>query len=717
MANYYNNNDVFLKDNTFLRLGFRDYDGDVSVADRMRYDIGAAVKQLRDDPDFGARFLGSVGGADGDGTIYWDGDLSSVRVDGESVGVRVVHHREGGEIVGENSFGRFLTDVRRRYREYLSSHVVPERVREEDRVVCDFTRKGSLESDIELRERAGERFIHTDVYRPARWRRDASLNGTTGHARRESDPEVSFQTFVCPFGTGYPSPLVVGSAAEASMLYERALRGELDWNALMRSLSERGLMARNVSERQKRDMAQGYRAQFDWMREQIATNPDLRGMRIVSSSLLVPDDSMGRSVYDYDHAPSPAHVLQRYIDNPILLYSPSENGVARAITGPDREEPLRFNLEGGDAGTVRVLVVGSDTVGGREPGAKASSRMVREFTKDEAGNRVIRSVKQYDMPFKTQDRIEADYASFRRRMDEVLSSLPEGVRVELVSGNSSSFGDSVGVGTPRMVERYVSEKGGGVYSWNFTRRAPVPVPARGGKEVEPDGRLSAVVMDHFADCVPVMAGRTQKVTFLLDSKDPDSDVTFAASDATISVANSDTDVVAAYLASPTYKSNNLLTFGHVLCQVGTAAIKAPAGYTVSDFKLAITPIYSGTYSVKDATWAAGSAASAVYLIGTANAGVNISSEGGSYTSPDNDLWLVPGTYTLTATYTIAKGNFSKAYTKTATVALVIGKNNNLVLPGENHDEPNIPDPGDDISDITFTVDVTPWSNNDIPVTF
>ena len=196
-----------------------------------------------------------------------------------------------------------------------------------------------------------------------------------------------------------------------------------------------------------------------------------------------------------------------------------------------------------------------------------------------------------------------------------------------------------------------------------------------------------------------------------------SELTFASVDATISVANSDTDVVAAYLASPTYKSNNLLTFGHVLCQVGTAAIKAPAGYTVSDFKLAITPIYSGTYSVKDATWAAGSAASAVYLIGTANAGVNISSEGGSYTSPDNDLWLVPGTYTLTATYTIAKGNFSKAYTKTATVALVIGKNNNLVLPGENHDEPNIPDPGDDISDITFTVDVTPWSNNDIPVTF
>lgn len=566
MANYYNNNDVFLKDNTFLRLGFRDYDGDVSVADRMRYDVGAAVKQLRDDPDFGARFLGSVGGADGDGTIYWDGDLSSVRVDGESVGVRVVHRREGGEIVGENSFGRFLTDVRRRYREYLSSHVVPERAREEDRVVCDFTRKGSLESDIELRERAGERFIHTDVYRPARWRRDASLNGTTGHARRESDPEVSFQTFVCPFGTGYPSPLVVGSAAEASMLYERALRGELDWNALMRSLSERGLMARNVSERQKRDMAQGYRAQFDWMREQIATNPDLRGMRIVSSSLLVPDDSMGRSVYDYDHAPSPAHVLQRYIDNPILLYSPSENGVARAIAGPDREEPLRFNLEGGDAGTVRILVVGSDTVGGREPGAKASSRMVREFTKDEAGNRVIRSVKQYDMPFKTQDRIEADYASFRRRMDEVLSSLPEGVRVELVSGNSSSFGDSVGVGTPRMVERYVSEKGGRVYSWNFTRRAPVPVPARGGKEAEPDGRLSAVVMDHFADCVPVMAGRTQKVTFLLDSKDSDSDVTFAASDGLVSQA------AVCFSVADDSNNRNVLSLGSFVADSGLPVV-------------------------------------------------------------------------------------------------------------------------------------------------
>lgn len=194
-------------------------------------------------------------------------------------------------------------------------------------------------------------------------------------------------------------------------------------------------------------------------------------------------------------------------------------------------------------------------------------------------------------------------------------------------------------------------------------------------------------------------------------------MTFAASGTTIAVADSDTDVVAAYLASPTYKSSNLLTFGHILCQVGTATVKAPAGYTVTGFRLAVSPVYSGTYSMQGATWTPGSPSSAVYLIGTAAAGVDIEGAGGSYTSADNDLWLVPGTYVLTATYTISKGNFSKEYTKTASVALVMGKNNNLVLPGANHDEPNIPDPGDDISDIVFTVEVTPWSNNDIPVTF
>lgn len=197
-------------------------------------------------------------------------------------------------------------------------------------------------------------------------------------------------------------------------------------------------------------------------------------------------------------------------------------------------------------------------------------------------------------------------------------------------------------------------------------------------------------------------------------------LTFAASGTTIAVANSDADIVAAYKSAATYKAKNLLTFNHILCQVGTVDMKAHAGYTVSNLTVTLTPIYAGTYNVSTDAWTRGSASAAVYLVGTASAGVGIA-EGATYHSADNDLWLVPGSYELTTTYTISKGDWSQTYTKHATVNLVQGQNNNLILPDTdgdgNNNDPNIPDPSDDVSDIIFTVEVTPWGTNDIPTTF
>ena len=197
-------------------------------------------------------------------------------------------------------------------------------------------------------------------------------------------------------------------------------------------------------------------------------------------------------------------------------------------------------------------------------------------------------------------------------------------------------------------------------------------------------------------------------------------LTFGASGTTIAVANSDADIVAAYKAGATYKAKNLLTFGHILCQVGTVDMKAHDGYTVSDLKVSLTPIYGGTYNVNSGAWTRGSAAAAVYIVGSASAGVSIA-DGGTYHSADNDLWLVPGSYELTTTYTISKGDWSQTYTKHATVTLVQGQNNNLILPDTdgdgNNNDPNIPDPSDDVTDIIFTVEVTPWGDNDIPTNF
>ena len=178
--------------------------------------------------------------------------------------------------------------------------------------------------------------------------------------------------------------------------------------------------------------------------------------------------------------------------------------------------------------------------------------------------------------------------------------------------------------------------------------------------------------------------------------------------------------MAAYKPSATYKAKNLLTFNHILCQVGTVDMKAYPGYTVSDLTVTLTPIYAGTYNVTTDTWTRGTAAAAVYVVGSSSAGVSIA-DGATYHSPDNDLWLVPGSYELTTTYTIHKGDWFQTYTKHATVTLVQGQNNNLILPDSdndgNHNDPNIPDPSDDVTDIIFTVEVTPWGNNDVPANF
>ena len=189
----------------------------------------------------------------------------------------------------------------------------------------------------------------------------------------------------------------------------------------------------------------------------------------------------------------------------------------------------------------------------------------------------------------------------------------------------------------------------------------------------------------------------------------------------INVADCGTDVVAERLASATYKASNALTFDHILSQVGTVTMKAPATYAISNLKVSLQPIVAGTYDMKANTWTAGSPSAAYYIVGSASQGVSIAADS-YHLSDDNDLWLLPGTYQLTASYTISKGDFSKAYTKQATVTLAQGMNNNLGLanatpnvPGSG--DPNIPGPGSDIQELVFTVSVTAWGSQDIPAEF
>lgn len=177
-------------------------------------------------------------------------------------------------------------------------------------------------------------------------------------------------------------------------------------------------------------------------------------------------------------------------------------------------------------------------------------------------------------------------------------------------------------------------------------------------------------------------------------------MTPSASGPTVAAANTQ-DVVCAVLASPSYKASNALTFNHIFARVGKCTITAPAGYTVSNLAVKITPNTGGTYNLykgngkTDGTgWTGLTAGSPTTIASALDA------------TADNGLYLVPGSYTLTATYTLSAGDYTENFTKTSTVSIVGGKVNNIsaTLPGGNAQQ------------IVFTVSVADWGVNNITAT-
>jgi len=176
-------------------------------------------------------------------------------------------------------------------------------------------------------------------------------------------------------------------------------------------------------------------------------------------------------------------------------------------------------------------------------------------------------------------------------------------------------------------------------------------------------------------------------------------MTYAAGGPTIS-ASTTHDIVAAYASAPTYKSSNTLSFDHIFARVKNMTVTATGGYTISNVTINITPKVSGTYNLyagaghADGTgWSSTATGSAVNL---ANA---TAAAGG--TTKTNDLYLVPGTYTLTASWRAEKDQYTEDFENmTVDVALVAGKTNNVSV--------NLTGNG---TEIVLTVSVTDWSDN------
>lgn len=167
-------------------------------------------------------------------------------------------------------------------------------------------------------------------------------------------------------------------------------------------------------------------------------------------------------------------------------------------------------------------------------------------------------------------------------------------------------------------------------------------------------------------------------------------MTTAAAGATISASNAH-DIVCAYASSSTYKTANTLTFNHIFARLGNVTVSAGSGYTISGITINITPKTGGTYNLRTGAWSSTSNGSATSIANSTPG------------TKSNDIYLVPGTYTLTASWTATNTPYSKTFTgKTVDVALVAGKTNNITctLTGDG-------------TEVQFGVSLTAWSSNAI----
>lgn len=177
-------------------------------------------------------------------------------------------------------------------------------------------------------------------------------------------------------------------------------------------------------------------------------------------------------------------------------------------------------------------------------------------------------------------------------------------------------------------------------------------------------------------------------------------LTYATSGTTVSPSSNTTDAIVAYKAysSSDYRQSITLNFDHIYCRLGTVKATAKSGYSISNVSCSLSAPVGGTYNLKTKSWTSRGAASSQSFATFSNSS-NVSTS-------VNDLYLVPGTYALTLNYTLTKGDFTKAYSSTANVALTQGKINNI----------NASISADDATAVQMTVSIAAWSSVDVTVT-
>jgi len=177
---------------------------------------------------------------------------------------------------------------------------------------------------------------------------------------------------------------------------------------------------------------------------------------------------------------------------------------------------------------------------------------------------------------------------------------------------------------------------------------------------------------------------------------PDSDPSyhFYASNESISLesgvpvlsADGSTDVVAAITRSSTYLSTNTLNFSHIYSRVGTVSVSSKNGYDVSGISVSLlNTATGGKYNLSSYSWDEKNSSTVSLQVGS------------------NDVYVVPGTYTISVTYTFTKGDYSHEFTSTGDVIFLSNKICNLAISLTG--DPAVP--------VSFNVTMTEWATKNI----
>lgn len=161
--------------------------------------------------------------------------------------------------------------------------------------------------------------------------------------------------------------------------------------------------------------------------------------------------------------------------------------------------------------------------------------------------------------------------------------------------------------------------------------------------------------------------------------------------ATTTVSASNTTDVICGLAESTTSTIPAITLNHIFARTGSLTTDTSVGsIEVSKYELTSSGANTGTagtYAIKAGTWSSTTSLPETTITGS------------------SDLYVIPGTYTLSVTGTYTRGDYTYTATKTGTVTLIGGKINNITA--------HWPAGG---SAITVSVTLTSWSSQSVETT-